>query len=125
MRRETKRRESANFIMPDATRDFLSPDSMRWWSFSARSGTASRTDGRSSSMSSATVRRLRTKEVVAPIRIGIRKFPMKENAWKSGSTFRKLSDASNGTRATVCSVFATKLPCVSIAPLGRPVVPLV
>ena len=51
---------------------------------------------------------------------------MSENTWYSGSAVMTVSLPSARTapaQARVCSRFATMLPCVSIAPLGRPVVP--
>ncbi len=76
-------------------------------------------------MSSAIVRKLRMKPVLAPTLIGRMKLPMNENAWKSGSTLRKISLSNIGTRFKVCAALAMNERWVSMAPLGRPVVPLV
>ena len=75
-------------------------------------------------ISSATVRRLSTKFMLLPRQIGIRKLAVKEKEWKSGSTTRKLSSRSRSEMMPkLPSMSAQKLPCVSIAPLGLPVVP--
>ncbi len=66
-----------------------------------------------------------TKYIFDPVMRGATRLVAKENAWKSGSTTRNESRSSMGApniwRAP--SMSETKLACVSIAPLGRPVVP--
>ena len=43
--------------------------------------------------------------------------------WKNGSTATKAASSFNGMAASDCSMFATRLRCVSITPLDSPVVP--
>src|SRR5437867_3756644 len=45
--------------------------------------------------------------------------------WKYGRTLRKTSSRRTGTAAKNCCWFAVRFACVSITPLGKPVVPLV
>ena len=62
--------------------------------------------------------------MLLPRLIGIRKLAVKEKEWKSGSTTRKRSAESRSVMmAKQPSMSAQKLACVSIAPLGLPVVP--
>ncbi len=44
-------------------------------------------------------------------------------AWNMGSTTRRRSSSESSRAAVTLSVLETRLACVSMAPLGRPVVP--
>ena len=48
---------------------------------------------------------------------------MRSNVCESGRNERKTSPARGDTHSSVSFTFATKFACVSMTPLGRPVVP--
>ena len=112
------------FMRNRATADFARPASIFACIFSASSGTAQMTVGFKSWMSWPTVRRDWQKLIDAPFIIEAMKFAENEKAWKSGRTTKKESRSVTVPKSVNApSKSAMKFPCVSIAPLGLPVVP--
>ena len=93
--------------------------------FSARRGTAITIDGLSALMSSPIVRSDSLKNIGLPFIIGTTKLVQNAYAWKSGRMTRNVSSFVIGmpNAPNAPSASDVKFPCVSIAPLGLPVVP--
>ena len=78
---------------------------------------------RSISARKAPASNLGTTTTVPPLsRVGIETWPSPVT-WKSGATHSATSVLSTSTWASWLTVFQVMFPCVSTAPLGRPVVP--